>query len=795
MRTNLSVSRPSPLSSSVSAGRFVLAALIAGGVTMGRISVAAPVKAQKPVFMTAEARSQYLSEHGLTMELPLKLGAVQANRTELPRGELFELTFPLEASFANPFDPDDIRVDGTVVTPGGHELTIPCFFYTPYELNEDGSVLQRLPPVWKLRFTPLQEGTYRYRVQAADRSGTAEGSWGTFNCVAGNYDGFVRRSARPGGLEFDNGRPYYPNGPNLLCGARPNAPVPDSRVEQQLEWLRDLGRAKANFVRFRVDSYYTPIESTENAESGYLGMGWYQQKVCFDVDRVYREARQQGIQIMHCFYNANIMVGGHLQFPWARQYCMSLQENGGPCETQEQFWTHPEALRLVRCKLRYSTARWGYSPNLMCWEFFNEVGGLEQPVRREWHAEMARYLRSIDPYAHPVSTSMHYRVSADNSFWDMPEMDIVQTHIYNQLDNIESVRGLAHDIVSRFDKPVIFGEWGLHSRNQEWWRRDSAGVGMFNAMYAAAFTGAAGMSDWYGQPIRQFNLFHHYCTFAELTREVPWNDPALREHPVRVTRAEVAGNGPGRDVLIRPAATDNFAKMEEKRFVADPVTGEVSNRDFLQPFLHGGASRKSCPVFVLDAAGPCEFVITVTGSVGNADNRLEVSVDGAEPQSFPCPAEKGEGRHAEYIPQYSNWRVEYTEPIVFTFPLAVGHHEIRCEAVAKDRIEVEYRITRYAKGPDPVSAYAMGCGPKNWLWLHNDISAAACERAGVTPCPLTRVEGILEEIPDAVYSVTWYDPWTGNIIAEETVPATQTALAFTGPAFVRDLIAVIRAKQ
>ena len=81
-------------------------------------------------------------------------------------------------------------------------------------------------------------------------------------------------------------------------------------------------------------------------------------------------------------------------------------------------------------RLRYIVARWGYSPAIGMWEFFNEIDNIQfrdakNPIPAEeivaWHARMARYLKSIDPYGHPVTTSISHRdLEGLNSGRDTP---------------------------------------------------------------------------------------------------------------------------------------------------------------------------------------------------------------------------------------------------------------------------------------------------------------------------------------------------------------------------------------
>jgi len=54
---------------------------------------------------------------------------------QVPRSEKFEVTLTLSKSYANPFDPAEIRVDGYFTSPAGAALVQPGFYYQAYQLT------------------------------------------------------------------------------------------------------------------------------------------------------------------------------------------------------------------------------------------------------------------------------------------------------------------------------------------------------------------------------------------------------------------------------------------------------------------------------------------------------------------------------------------------------------------------------------------------------------------------------------------------------------------------------------
>jgi hypothetical protein len=140
--------------------------------------------------------------------------------------------------------------------------------------------------------------------------------------------------------------------------------------------------------------------------------------------------------------------------------------NGGPAKTYTEFFSLPEAMEKYKNKLRYVVARWGYSTNIGAWEFFNEIDNgvftrqdsilIPHVYVTQWHQEMSRYLKDIDPYQHLVTTSISHRdIAGMNS---VPYIDFNQKHIYK---HTEKIPGIYPDYIQTFGKPYVVGEFGF----------------------------------------------------------------------------------------------------------------------------------------------------------------------------------------------------------------------------------------------------------------------------------------------------------------------------------------------
>jgi len=107
-------------------------------------------------------------------------------------------------------------------------------------------------------------------------------------------------------------------------------------------------------------------------------------------------------------------------------------------------------------------ARWGYSTSVLAWEFWNEVDlatGYDSRAVAAWHKEMAEYLRSINPWLHPITTS-YSRTAGDPEVDGLPQMEFLQSHNYGARDIAGMVNDWSRRQIERYGKPYYLGEYG-----------------------------------------------------------------------------------------------------------------------------------------------------------------------------------------------------------------------------------------------------------------------------------------------------------------------------------------------
>jgi len=442
-----------------------------------------------------------------------------------------ELRLEVTGTFETPFDPNEIAVDALFRVPSGKTMTVPAFFYQEHEraplANPDrpwGEVLKPVgQPEWRVRFMPSEPGAYRVGVRARDRSGTAASKPVAFKVRPAEGHGCIRVSRKdPRYFEFEDGTPYFALGENMVGG-----PLTDYE-----RLIPKLAKTGANYSRLWIGHRMFALE---------LGpIGEYRLDNAWRLDKVIELSEQCGIYQKMCIdWIRNITPRGQprKQFD-LEDYAYSVS-NGGPCRDIKDFFTLPEAWRLFQNRLRYTVARWGYSPNVLAWELWNEINAIgirenKKDIILRWNKEMCRYLKSIDPWRHLTTNSLG-STDVYSEMWEMDENEFAQMHGYYYFSpeaerNARDMAGFMVKwlaAVDHYNKPFIFTEFGVMREKPEvaaLGDRDQNGIHLHNGLWAPLAYGAAGTGHvWYwGVYVDKKDLYGHFRAVANFVKDIPW---------------------------------------------------------------------------------------------------------------------------------------------------------------------------------------------------------------------------------------------------------------------------------
>ena len=345
----------------------------------------------------------------------------------------------LTGEWENPYLQEEAALDMVLTAPSGKELVLPCF----YKDGESGA-----ESTWEARFTPQEKGKYTYFFRyTQDGELASETAPATFKSRRSKLNGFlhVRDNWT---LAYDNGKPFRGVGINLCWESRTKD---DSKFFSALHeqhdrfnfdaMLPDFAQNGGNFTRMWICDWNFPIDRQEGFNNHrYQETDEYMNRsACERLDHVVNLLEELDIKIMLCMGQGKVVA-------------------------DRAFFNCPDAKTRYRNYLRYIVARWGYSPAIGMWEFFNEIDNVQHnapdgviPAEEivAWHDEMSTYLAGLDPFQHIRTTSISHRDLEGLN--DLKNIDINQKHIYNATHVVPET---IDAYVAKHNKHYIVGEVG-----------------------------------------------------------------------------------------------------------------------------------------------------------------------------------------------------------------------------------------------------------------------------------------------------------------------------------------------
>jgi hypothetical protein len=243
------------------------------------------------------------------------------------------------------------------------------------------------------------------------------------------------------------------------------------------------------------------------------------QKDAAELDHIIQYAAKNGIAIMPCIFTYG-------DFKADPKHDGALDKNPADwrvnpyntvlgLKSPTDFFTDKEAQRIARNLIRYIIARWGYATNIVAWELWNEISNMDLDkqaydkycdIVTQWHNDMARYVRSNDPFHHLVTTSIGYESESilfDRIFNDL---DIVQYHHYANVQKARSKELISHQLYLAslkeqrvYPKKLFFiGEFGFGSSDSKrYLEKDPHGIDLHNTLWSTLFSGTMSSASFW----------------------------------------------------------------------------------------------------------------------------------------------------------------------------------------------------------------------------------------------------------------------------------------------------------
>ena len=705
------------------------------------------------------------------------ISKLTVNDNTIPQYEKFEISFQLSGTWSNPFDPDEVAVDGIFQTPDGRSVAMPGFYFQDYQRTHVNGREILTPvgdPVWKVRFSPTTPGTYRYKLQMVNSGQTVETEEQDFQCTDNsNKHGFLRVSEEnPYYFKFDDGTPFLVVGENIGTLGSMGTALAD-------KWYTSLARVGGNFARSWWCAGGTDLES-RISDRPDQGLGRYKLDEAWRIDYLVNMADQLGIYMMCCIETQQYLRRG----VWWERFTYNAA-NGGSVKSPADYFVNNEADAYFRKRLRYIAARWSYSTAIFSWQFWNEVSAcndFDPDNVARWHERMARYLRSIDPYNHIIHSNFG-NMDGYQAVDELPEMEVISTNIYSRRDMGQTAAWGTRMMTGRYKKPYLLTEYGVGHQGH-WVEDDPKGIIVHNGLWGALVSGSAGAAlPWgWGHWIDRQNMYHYWKPIADVVRDIPF----YRRQWKPVTIEKLIYRDSSKPSYYASTFVEGWPRNYAYTLSPDPrpstfhisPDGEVDDQDSFSAMLQGGDSHTLSVDFPVD--GALVVHIPEISSSGDSKPVLRVAVDGREVLNQSLVP-----HNADLPWQY--WRF---------YPIAItsGRHNIEISNVGtgerwKGSLWTGYELQNYVyrEGPD-LEVIGMQTDDYILLWARNPQFIWIYDREGREL--EEQDEGILtlSGVSDGKYSVVWRETTTGEVLARRVV-AADGCLTLLTPRITRSAVA------
>jgi len=418
--------------------------------------------------------------------IPPTVTVDSTNSNNIQQYEKFEVVLDLQdASYNNPYDPDQIDVHAYFKSPKG-DTTWVNGFYDDYNNAQ----------AWKVRFSPGETGSWEYQVFATTPDGTGKSAKKTFTATKSDQHGWLTISSQnPNYLSYTDSTSFY----GLA------AYYPWNVTESGLD---ELKQHDVNIIGYWNSTYDNAGNGggTNLIESMNSGLGRYDQQKCGRIDQILSWLNARHMKMMFAIWAHDYLsLPGQ---PWnnaryTQDNPYSTIVSAGNFYGDSLAWVYQKKL------YRYIIARWGYSENLGIWEIINEIHGTTGYVQHPdqaiaWVNKVHAYFKDHDPHKRATTASF-----GSSTIWsggsidaDMPNRHYYEAQGYprpygnNVRDGLYDAVNEMKNLKKAGNRPAIFGEAGYTSMFSSASSSDYT-YEMHNAFWAGLTNGLASTPFWW----------------------------------------------------------------------------------------------------------------------------------------------------------------------------------------------------------------------------------------------------------------------------------------------------------
>jgi hypothetical protein len=697
---------------------------------------------------------------------PTNTIAQQASGT-VPAYEQFTLQFDVPGDYNNPYDPAEVNITATFLTPDSTSVRVPAFFVQEFadRCTPATCPAEQLQPTgaafWQVRFTPTEPGEWSYRLSGTVSGDNVDLGSGDFTVEPNpSARGFVRVAENNQYFSFENDEPYFPIGQNLQWSWEAGG-----GLYTYLDWLDSLAASGANYARLNVDVPWFIGLEWSSPPGQYNDAG---QQAAHRLDQIITAAEERGIYL-------HITLIWHQSFREYTGVPVTVPTTPPRPNISADFDNHPYnstqggnltgagdilfnnlAQSWLQRRLRYMMARYSYSPAIFAWEIVDaadRIAAFTPEQGLAWLQPLQETIQQFDVNDHLISVGTRDFVA---SIQGSPLVDFAQAIIYQRrpVEPTDDQTRLTFETLSAtqaaVDKPILITEFSLNP----WFEPaedDPTGTHIRNTIWASITNGAAGsaMPYWWDTYIAPQNLYDLYTPLAYFIQGIQWT-----ENTFAIVEPRLMVQTTDNEVAYEPLVINDFNPQFRSaspqntvyELTADGATPPTST---MSSYLYGqryNAANAQPEVFRVTPPVDTTMTVRVRAVSPSADARLVITIDDRTALEIDLSAG--------------------TSSTAFRIPLSAGAHTVTLDNQGEDWLQLD--AIEIAEYRSPLRAYALADTATGTalVWVHHrdyTWETVAGQRA-ITPVPAVLT---LSNMPAGSYLVEFWDPFSGNVIGEE----------------------------
>ncbi|MFM2089939.1 MAG: hypothetical protein RLZZ127_428 [Planctomycetota bacterium] len=371
-----------------------------------------------------------------------------------------------EVTGVDPWMPQRDGLELLWTAPDGATAALAPFLHQTFRAEALPGARERLvaagPKHLRVRARPLVEGGHRWELRLDGRRLAG----GTVAVGPGRPPGFVRIDpARPRWFLEPDGRAFEPVGWVVAYpvdrpyghGYRPYLES-DQTLEGMLRQVDAVADGGGTALRLWLCDWWGGLEWSAEQDA-YLGMGRWNLRHAWQVDRVLEHCAGRGIRVLFTHYN-HVRLSQGYSWP-SHPYRAFLN-------TPADYWRDPRAAAASDAVLAAAAARWASDPTVFAWDHMSETDLVAHgawPAAKAHIGERLARLRAADPWRRPAGNHLCIHTH-DPAFLRSPALDYVTSNAYPMVagagpDQADAVAAFARTWADA-GKPVLIAEYGGH---------------------------------------------------------------------------------------------------------------------------------------------------------------------------------------------------------------------------------------------------------------------------------------------------------------------------------------------